>query len=101
MATAATESAPKKNGTTSKAPATTSKLEPEKSKAPKPMQENIWSLCRDWVSAGKKDADVKKAAVAWLMKHTDPQAALKAWTSRLAARAVWRAQRAAKAGKGK
>ena len=64
-------------------------------------ENNVWALCRDLLEGGKKPEDIKKQAQVFLMKHTDPQAALKAWTSRLAARAVWRAQRAAKAGKGK
>ena len=100
---AATESAPKKNGTSKPPAPTTSKPEPEKTKAPKihSAENNVWALCRDLLEGGKKPEDIKKQAQVFLMKHTDPQAALKAWTSRLAARAVWRAQRAAKAGKGK
>ena len=104
----ATESTPKKaNGKPPAAPATSK--EPEKPKAPKIVQtDNVWALCREWMSQGKKDEEIKKAAESWLTKNTDSKTALQFFAKRISYRALRRAKislaaqkKTVKAGKGK
>ena len=73
----------------------------EKPKAQAAQKDNVWNLARNLLAQGKKDEEIEKAALTFLLANTDKEKAFKAWCQRMAARSVWRAHKRDKAGKGK
>jgi hypothetical protein len=94
--TKAKKAAPKPNGQSK-----TTAQPLEKPKAQEPKKDTVWALARTLLDQGKKDEEIKKAAYDRLVKTLDPQKALEQWSARLAYRALFRAKKAAKSGKGK
>ncbi len=78
-----------------------------KPKAAKPVEkskvkkETGWSIARTMLAAGSKDEAIKKAVHDHLAKTTDPKTAMDYYIQRMSYRMLFRAKKAAKAGKGK
>jgi hypothetical protein len=68
---------------------------------PKATKETGWSIARTMLAAGSKDEAIKKAVHDHLAKTTSPQMAMEYYCQRMSYRALFRAKKAAKAGKGK